>query len=255
MMAHSLESARQKVTRGREHLDQLEREAEAFVEADTYRFADYVDQETGDWVVTLNAGDALEAPARFGLIAGDAVQNFRAALDHMVWQLAFLGTGPGEQNQFPILDSRPKFIRHRNRYLRGLLPVHEARIEGLQPYYALPAARHLRLLARLSNVDKHRIIIAARRTMLSPDVKITGSVARAVVTPAAQGAANHGTEVVRISDRISSGEVQVDVGPILTLVFGDLSYGGSIGNLIMIADAVTEILDLFEGEFISEPLG
>jgi hypothetical protein len=85
-------------------------------------------------------------------------------------------------------------------------------------------------------------------------VKLIGPVVQANIKRAARGEAEHGTEIVRISDRISTGNVEVDIGQPLTLVFGGLSYGGTIGNLFMIADAVSEILDIFEGEFIGETL-
>jgi hypothetical protein len=62
-----------------------------------------------------------EPPARFGLIAGDAIHNIRSSLDHMVVALAKVGASVAKENltppderrlQFPIALDSDQFDRH-----------------------------------------------------------------------------------------------------------------------------------------------
>lgn len=105
----------------------------------------------------------------WALIVGDAVHNFRCALDHLGWQLAIrcLGRDPTEREarnvQFPIvtnpLDWRPGEYRH----LRFMSKNDAALIEEFQPYKASQPLEvtALGVLASLSNIDKHRTVHVA----------------------------------------------------------------------------------------------
>lgn len=108
----------------------------------------------------------------WGIILGDAVHNLRAALDHVVWQLAELKAQPPDHTEFPIFHSRNKFgatDKHGPTRASGLskivgLPVETRHIvERAQPYHRGGEA-HLHplwVLHRLNNLDKHRVVIPA----------------------------------------------------------------------------------------------
>jgi hypothetical protein len=106
-----------------------------------------------------------EPPLRWATIAGDFIQNTRAALDHLVWALVLLnGEQPSRQNQFPILDRAPATTRERQTWDRALSGVSEAareRIELAQPYQREDAPEHHLLygLREMSNTDKHRTLL------------------------------------------------------------------------------------------------
>jgi hypothetical protein len=100
------------------------------------------------------------------LLAGDAIQNFRAALDHLMRQFAILKLGrqPTKKEtlavQFPQAHKATQFTPA-NRHLANVRPVDIARLKASQPYYR----RHRRTKGQLhplpkliqpSNVDKHR---------------------------------------------------------------------------------------------------
>lgn len=132
--------------------------------------------DSGYHVYRTTAGQSEETIRRWGLILGEAVHNFRSALDHLVWQLACYKTGgpnlprvpetEARRVQFPIDDRRPhdeprRF--HENGYLKHVLPEHRAIIYEHQPFQQtwpqLRTPMHpFTHLQKLSNADKHRII-------------------------------------------------------------------------------------------------
>lgn len=91
------------------------------------------------------------------LMAGEAIQSLRAALDHAVFAAA---KGKG-RTQFPIFTDRCEFqVKGRPLIRRVPAPI-RARIEAAQPYEHLPerpALDNLAILAHLSNLDKHRTL-------------------------------------------------------------------------------------------------
>jgi hypothetical protein len=100
----------------------------------------------------------------WGLLIGDAIHNYRSALDHLWWQLAInkLGREPSEKEakdiQFPILGSAADWLSHR--YFRHIDPGDAAHVKPMQPFYRrAPNTFHpLDALNKLSNTDKHRFL-------------------------------------------------------------------------------------------------
>lgn len=121
--------------------------------------------------VVYRVGPGPKVPKHAGLIVGDAVQNFRACLNYAAWQLAFdaLGRVPTQVEardiQFPIL--RPdKAASWGNHPHRRFMSKDAARaIKKFQPFNLETsgdlARANLRLLAELSNDDKHKILQVA----------------------------------------------------------------------------------------------
>lgn len=158
-----LEGVDAKIRRAREHLDLLKARIEAL----------YADPQSG-WFDYSNNGEAalmvhFRANADLCAIAGDAVQNIRAALDHLVWDLVLLaGEEPGTHTSFPIYQRRNDFRqralrgnKNRPAQLLGLNPRGEAvrRIVWVQPYRGPDPPNHwLALLSRFANHDKHHTL-------------------------------------------------------------------------------------------------
>ena len=134
-----------------------------------YRFVSKVDVETSRYLLRIVI--EREPPVGWSLIVGDFVQNLRAALDHLVWQLVRAnGQQPGRSIAFPIFDQEPPMRRgHRERerwkaMTRGVHPAALRFIERLQPYSPGgdgPSRNVLTALRKLSNEDKHRTILSA----------------------------------------------------------------------------------------------
>lgn len=101
-------------------------------------------------------------PENFSVLVGETAYNLRAALDYLVYELAFLDSGEKrEQTQFPITSSLEVFASTGERRLVGVSQRHVAVIEGLQPY---KGDDWLAVLPSLSNQDKHRELVAVVRT-------------------------------------------------------------------------------------------
>jgi hypothetical protein len=100
---------------------------------------------------------------QLGAMVGDVAHNLRAALDAAAWQLAIrhdrkAAKGGRRHVVFPLGRSEKAFRRHDA--LRFFDELALGAIEGLQPYER-PGRRHveaLRLLAALSNADRHRVV-------------------------------------------------------------------------------------------------
>lgn len=114
-------------------------------------------------------------PARFGLIAGDYLQNLRSVFDYLVWQLILAnGKTPHETDTaFPITKSLKSFDEAKKRRLVGVPNEAITVIERLQPYpERKPSGRPhtIYILDELNNANKHRRVLATNlATIIKPD--------------------------------------------------------------------------------------
>lgn len=159
-----------KVQRAGLHLEALHAQISPFLESEPkpYRFMSKVDVESACYRLIVIV--ERQPPMEWSLIAGDFLQNLRAALDHLVWQLvAANGAEPTFGNAFPIFDEPPpreRRDRQRRVWQRMLRGVHRDAIdyiESCQPYRGEdgPTSHLLWALRELSNEDKHRTVIPA----------------------------------------------------------------------------------------------
>lgn len=163
-----------KVERAKEHRDALQRFiAETFaVESNRPVIGLKNDRNTGEHVLYVeHVPDFSTFLRRVVLILGDALHNLRSALDHLAFQLAIRHTGgkvaKPKAVQFPIFDSPADWVRESDRWLAEVSPADRAIIERFQPYHAIKSGEGIwhvlhpfRLIRDLSNVDKHRLVIA-----------------------------------------------------------------------------------------------
>jgi hypothetical protein len=112
----------------------------------------------------------------WALILGDAVHGFRGALDHAAWQAVLHGKGipesEREQNriQFPIYD-RPEAFDNAT-LLSYVGDECRAVFREAQEYDRTEDARRLRILAALSNDDKHRLLIPSVLSLAPEDIQL-----------------------------------------------------------------------------------
>ena len=101
-------------------------------------------------------------------IAGDIVHNLRSALDHLAWQLVLLDNGqPNEDTSFPLHESATN--RNGNPRVLTIAPgIRDSAImtavEAMQPFAEAqyghnPRTDSLRIIRRLNNIDKHRLLL------------------------------------------------------------------------------------------------
>lgn len=168
--AHPLREAAEKVKRAAAHLEALHAAIRQFNDSEPkpYRLVPEVDQASSRYLLRIRI--ERDPPPQWSLIAGDFIQNLRASLDYLVWQLVLDNDHrPGRGNAFPIFDEEPPRNpnnRHRQRWkasLRGVGPEAVEFIEALQPFNAPhgPDRHLLTALRELSNQDKHRSLMPA----------------------------------------------------------------------------------------------
>jgi hypothetical protein len=176
-MSDPLAGCTAKVERAKLHLRSLGDELRPFLDSEPkpYRFFSKVDVESSRYLLRIWILRPL--PVEWSLIVGDFVQNLRAALDHLIYQLVRAnGQPPTRGNAFPIFDQPPPRKRghpERERWsamLKGVHPGVMGLIEFAQPYGGPhgPSRHLLAALRRLSNEDKHRVLLSSYTAIGTP---------------------------------------------------------------------------------------
>ena len=167
-MRDALAGPAAKVKRAGLHLEVLHDEIRAFQQSEPapHGFVSKVDVDSSRYLLRVRI--FRPPPVELSLIAGDFIQNLRAALDHLIWRLVQVnGQRPTRGNLFPIFDQEPPTKsshaerRRWNASLRGVHPGAIRFIESCQPYKGSngPSRHLLAGLRKLSNEDKHRTLI------------------------------------------------------------------------------------------------
>ena len=158
-MITSLESANLKIARAEEHFDSIKRSIRDYSLSVPYEI---VKLQDGTELLTIKR----HPPDEISILAGEIVYQIRSALDHLAFELVTvnpsgvkLPTDWEEHCLFPLWLTPPKRGTAYNCFRRVLPGISEtafALIESWQPYHRQGAANVHRLIAQLSNVDKHR---------------------------------------------------------------------------------------------------
>ena len=210
----------------------------------------------------IKGGDAFLRVTRVpefreaGLLLGDAVTNFRAALDHLTWDLVKLGShgrlAPKEalQIQFPLANSAAGFRvpEHRRRRMPGITDEQWRIVGQYQPYQRGDRGRAMRLLRQISDTDKHRFIApaVACATGYVGRVQIIGCTVHNVRRFPPNRALHVGAKLISMSITPISTEYDVKIESQIT-VNPSLGYGVPLGPAVFgIRETVKEILSRFE---------
>jgi len=157
----SLDDARARIGRAKEHIATLEREIVAAMPPDRT-------------ITTVIAGGFLSGtryinpPPILPILIGETIYNLRAALDYLVYELFYLDTGETTNiTKFVIEDSEQSWDRRiptpdtpkdkiRKMWIHRLTAAHQAALKRLQPCYG---CKWTGVLRELSNPDKHRRLL------------------------------------------------------------------------------------------------
>ena len=152
-------SAQSKFRWGVEHASRLVREANDYAGRDAYIFRpEVVSSSANEMKFHVVAEEQQPPPGDWPLIAGDAIQNLRSALDHLVYEAA---SRTNERTQFPIFTDPDAYKAQNPNWLKDVPDPVKATIENAQPYERYPTnptASGLYHLRELSNLDKHRTL-------------------------------------------------------------------------------------------------
>lgn len=167
MTSHPLDGPRLKLRRANVHVESFERKAVAGFNGNAYAVVRERHPEEGRYVFRVKVNRPIQA-AGLGLILGDAVHNFRSALDHLAWQLSYaertypetVASNPGDTlTQWPIFRTDTGFASRGQNQIQKIAPRAGAIIDAMQPYHSSdPLLDPLWLLRELDNTDKHRLI-------------------------------------------------------------------------------------------------
>lgn len=154
-----LDSLVLKVERATKHILELESEYDEFRRQNPYNIGFKDDAQTGDRICHLEAVRPI--PKAFSVVIGDVLNNLRAALDHAVYALVQVGQ-PGAVSPkdiyFPICGSSAEYKARFARVMPGLRTDAIKAIDTVAPYVG-GAGEYYWHLARLNNIDKHRLLL------------------------------------------------------------------------------------------------
>ena len=163
---YPLRGVRLKLARARSHLEALKDAYDAFCDREPFtvsmRYEDreHTEQAVFHWHVQERP------PTAWSVIIGDCLQNARAALEHLAWELScpeYGGSEPNTDTAFPIYRRRRDYMRMKDgprSKVRAMAEPAQKVIEGLQPY-RLEAEAHrdpLWILNELARVDRHQVL-------------------------------------------------------------------------------------------------
>jgi hypothetical protein len=178
-VSHPLDSARERLKRADENIQNLNREILAFLApAPIVTLA--VNVRTRNPIITDEDREMFEKLKKFissasvtprlKVLTGEIIHHLRCAFDHLAWQLSSTDLQAKSPNQieFPVFKERPKLCGITKdkmcRYCRKIegiaSPSALARIDSLQPYLRTDASRHLLwIIHDMDRNDKHRELV------------------------------------------------------------------------------------------------
>ena len=170
-MGYPLAGMWAKVNRAMYHLEELNTETKDYLGPDTHPYSLAVNNYVKRGVSVGRLRIEREPDVRLGILAGEAVYQARSALDHIVYQLAYLNHPKPRGTQWPNAIDEARYREPdpetgespRDRMLRNVREEHRAVVDEFQPYHDGARARDnlLYVLGRFANTDKHRVLQTA----------------------------------------------------------------------------------------------
>lgn len=126
-----------------------------------------VEQDGTKLVAVIRIATLPPLRADLGLAVGDVIHNLRSALDHVAWALVQeVGRGKRltdwqkRKVQFPMISKASDWSKV-DKWLPGVPDDYRRIIRRYQPYRRGDHPKAIRWLNKLSNMDKHRVLIPA----------------------------------------------------------------------------------------------
>lgn len=198
-------SVQLKLARAAEHLDSLRAltlEWEKTERYETVQEQDAASNNDFEWIrfVARVGGSPLPGDA-LATRLGDCLQNYRSALDHLIWELSVLESGdPPPQPRrisFPAYDEAARFA---GQGLHAVATDVVDEVKKLQPYHDGAKAHENPhwLLCELSNVDKHRTIHVVGHYAPQIEVILNPDLPGSLVEPREPGPVESGVVLARV---------------------------------------------------------
>lgn len=155
----SFDSARLKVQRANEHINQLEEWLSGIIQANRDAAISYKNSESGAESHMLLVQRPNGFSNQAALMIGDAAHNLRTALDHLASAIVIAAGEDPSRIYFPLSDTRDGLIRSPEyRFIERVAPDFAIVIADIiKPYKTANTA--FWGLNRLDRVDKHRMML------------------------------------------------------------------------------------------------
>lgn len=236
------------IERGRQHIDEADRQIKAFFNAKPYTGVVDIDHQTGQEVHKMKLTARL--PGGIKTIVKDATANLRDALDHAVYSsaVALVGGDPSDTG-FPFAkDAAGVAGELGGKRLRGNPAEIRPFLAAFEPHEA--GNKLLWGLNRIRNPNTHRVIVPVGAASIASRIAMTGG---EIKGPASIGyskwiAAENAVEFMRVG--IGS-EVQYQVDVAMNVTFGNIDSMRDqevIGTLNAIATEVERVVTDIKAE-------
>ena len=214
--SRDLSEVRMKLDRAKEHIEIFGRELETFLEHDPPPFGFRPEKNRGvDKTVeyVLYAIVRKPPPPEFALVIGDAIQNMRIALEYFAYELSSPKARKSGTTAFPIYARKPK--RFNPSGISTVRGYERAFIKRLQPYSAskIPSDDPLAILRKLSNLDKHQLLIPMIAALKDEDVWVGTTNADLRFSYISRGAVEHDAKIVAFTATPQDPSLGMEVHP------------------------------------------
>lgn len=165
---------RVKIARAYEHIEDLETRIKSFLKGEPYKVAVKPHPEFPNALTHHYLASAKPLTTDIPLVAGEAIQQMRSALDHLAWNLVEIGCArqgivlnktERKRIGFPIIDTDlpAEYEASRKRKVKGMTQDAIDAIDETKPYKG--GNDCLWRLNQLNNIDKHRFLITVGSAM------------------------------------------------------------------------------------------
>jgi hypothetical protein len=160
-MPHLYQDVVSKIKWANKHINDFRMAAVAFGKTDPYGTVVKTDPQTQRRIYTITKVTPI--PPQLRLIAGDAIQNLRSALDYLACGLVRVtATEPSKNVSFPVSESEPLTKEQRASFARQVKGMRQDAIDAIKAIKPYKGGNDtLWRLHRLNVVDKHRLLMTA----------------------------------------------------------------------------------------------
>ena len=153
-----------KIARGRRHIAELESEISAYLDRDPWAMLLQLDKNSGKHIIAQKGRE--EIPDNFSIVFGDAVHNFRTALDILANDIIALSGVKPRKVYFPFGDSPTGFEDQMKSKMSQASEDVQAIVRSFQPYRG--GNETLRAMHDLDIGDKHIAIMSVAASTATP---------------------------------------------------------------------------------------
>ena len=259
-MFNSIDSANLKLARVADHIKAIGEYVSNYAGRDPHTRTPQAD---GKEKVTVSE----IPPPEISVLAGEALYQLRSTIDHLAFDLVKLNVGNiqlpinwEEHCLFPLWLNDPKKPPAYNSFqhiLPGISKQAFTFIEGVQPYRRNRTGNVLRLLADLSNIDKHRYLNLTKARLAREE-----RIETAIGSYTSIVRIDDGTELDPVADTWIDGQkpVYVERSISANVSFAEPKLGGIATYQVVVEDVLQLLLDEVKtiivpafGEFFDDP--